>query len=170
MIMLRGLLSACIVLAITVPATLQAAYASPVPLDLSAPSSLHGVSLPTSSLSHSSLSRYFKSLYGHCRLKPQSPSSPTRVLIGYGFTQKSNWDEKTVAKDPGYLSDFFLVRPSNPKSKSKGDLVLYQKPVLPTRNPHADPEHFLKVSGRLFCVCSPIKPVCSVWFKGTKNE
>ncbi|KAJ3774937.1 hypothetical protein FB446DRAFT_443714 [Lentinula raphanica] len=152
MIMLRGLLSACIVLAITVLATLQAAYASPILSNLSPTiSSLH--EHPTwSTSSFSSFTQQLKSAYGHCRSKTQSDPSHPKVLVGYGFTQKFNWDEKT-AKDPGYLSDFFLVRPSNPKSDSKGDLVLYQKPILPTRNPHADPKHYLKVSRRLFCVC-----------------
>ncbi|KAJ3851850.1 hypothetical protein EV368DRAFT_83146 [Lentinula lateritia] len=59
-------------------------------------------------------------------------------LMGFGFTHASNGH---LAREGGQLSDFYLSRP---KGQHYDDLVLYRRPVLPNRNPVADPQKFWK--------------------------
>ncbi|KAJ3903326.1 hypothetical protein F5879DRAFT_160382 [Lentinula edodes] len=65
--------------------------------------------------------------------KPKTDPSDGE-LMGFGFTHSSNGH---LAKEGGQLSDFYLSRP---KGQYYDDLVLYRRPVLPNRNPVADPQ------------------------------
>ncbi|KAJ3880895.1 hypothetical protein F5051DRAFT_398686 [Lentinula edodes] len=69
--------------------------------------------------------------------KPKTDPSDGE-LMGFGFTHSSNGH---IAKEGGQLSDFYLSRPMG---QYYDDLVLYRRPVLPNRNPVADPQKFWK--------------------------
>ncbi|KAJ3863328.1 hypothetical protein EV359DRAFT_82465 [Lentinula novae-zelandiae] len=59
-------------------------------------------------------------------------------LMGFGFTHSFNGH---LAKEGGQLSDFYLSRP---EGQDYDDLVLFRRPILPNRNPVADPQKFWK--------------------------
>ncbi|KAJ3988638.1 hypothetical protein F5890DRAFT_1471384 [Lentinula detonsa] len=138
----QGLLSVFL----TLVATLQVASASPMLQPEPFPSDNSSLLLPYPSLygrNPSSSLRRSSSVLSNLRTKgarvprncaqakvKNDPSAGE--LVGFGFTKSSNGK---TAKEQGQLSDFFLVRPSN---QDYQDLVLYQKPVLPTQNPIAD--------------------------------
>ncbi|KAJ3750361.1 hypothetical protein DFH05DRAFT_1455394 [Lentinula detonsa] len=142
----QGLLSVFL----TLVATLQVASASPMLQPEPFPSDNSSLLLPSLyGRNPSSSLRRSNSVLSNLRTKgarvprncaqakvKNDPSAGE--LVGFGFTKSSNGK---TAKEQGQLSDFFLVRPSN---QDYQDLVLYQKPVLPTQNPIADSEGFWK--------------------------
>ncbi|KAJ3810949.1 hypothetical protein F5876DRAFT_65180 [Lentinula aff. lateritia] len=74
-------------------------------------------------------------------------------LMGFGFTHASNGH---LAREGGQLSDFYLSRP---KGQHYDDLVLYRRPVLPNRNPVADPQCVVYADKRQIDTIKPEKTV-----------